>query len=364
MVYTLVITKMIYLLAILVIIHHILSRRSTYPYIKENSSPLEYIQKLDNYYINNKPYTFFMVILYFCLAISPFILLSIVSLGMSTSIVDIELCVYLIFAIVLIVLNIIYYLRILNIIFYPHAVRLHIYLRVYPWYAKFADNHQQNTDSYGYGYLFKIIWEVMIFTGYMSFSRLKLLSLLRKELRAHRANERYKNRFLPPAFGEKLRYVAWPYFQNKYFKFFDKWFVNTILPYIYKMPYSCLFLFFIYDMYHLEIYVTPFAGLFFVITIFISKISYFLRIKDTEFDNMLTAYFYKNEIPYKEVRKNIFTEPYTLAIIVYDESEIYRLPRIFNAENVIGEQGKMILVKMGRIITYILDGFKSIHFYD
>src|SRR6202000_2303276 len=223
MVYTLVITKMIYLLAILVIMHHILSRRSTYPYIKENSSPLEYIQKLDNYYINNKPYTFFMVILYFCLAISPFILLSIVSLGMSISIVDIdiELCVYLIFAIVLIVLNIIYYLRILNIIFYPYAVRLHIYLRVYSWYDDFAD--KQTEIGYYYS-LSGFIGEITHFAWDMSLSRLELLKGLREELRAHRANKRYKNRFLPPAFRQKLRYVAWPYFQNRYFNFFKIWF--------------------------------------------------------------------------------------------------------------------------------------------
>jgi len=290
-----------YTLIILFLIHYILNKLDKFPYVKEQYSTEEYIQKLDNYYINNKPYTFFIVIFYFCLAVLPFILLRIMSLGISTDIFSINITKGTIMYIIILVLNISYYLRILTIIFYPYAVRLHIYLRIYTWYAKFADNHQQTTPNYGY--LSKIIGKVTIL--------------------------------------------------------FDKWFVKTIIRYIefninkmlYDVLYSCLFFCFIHDMYHQKLYVSLFVGVFLVINIFMRKISYFLRIKDTECDNILTAYFYKNDIPYKEVRKNIFAKSYKIPIMLYNK-------------NVIGEQGNMVLSKEDSITTYILDGFKSIHFYD
>jgi|SRR5580698_824090 hypothetical protein len=289
------------LLFILFLIHYFMCRRISFPYVKEGKGSLEYLQKLDNYYIRNKPYTFFMVILYVCLTVLPFMLLKIMLFGVSINMRSIENALSLIFLLVLIVLNIIYYFRILTIIFYPYAVRLHIYLRIYTWYAKFADNHQQTTPNYGY--LSKIIGKVTIL--------------------------------------------------------FDKWFVKTIIRYIefninkmlYDVLYSCLFFCFIHDMYHQKLYVSLFVGVFLVINIFMRKISYFLRIKDTECDNILTAYFYKNDIPYKEVRKNIFAKSYKIPIMLYNK-------------NVIGEQGNMVLSKEDSITTYILDGFKSIHFYD
>jgi hypothetical protein len=347
-----------YTLIILFAIHYILNKLDKFPYVKGGKSPLEYLQDLDNYYIHNKPYTFFMVILYVCLTVLPFILLRIVSLGILTSIVNISINKELCLSVIMLALNISYYLRILNIIFYPYVIRLHIYLRVYSWYDKFAD---KQTEIDWYYSLSTILREVTQFIWHMSLSRLELLKDLREELRAHRANERYENIFLPPAFGEKLRYVAWPYFQNKYFNFFREWFADTILRYIKNnisefvryLPYTCLFLSFIYDMYHQELYTIQFAGLFVIITTFISKIRYFLYIKCTEYDNVLTAYFYKNEIPYEEIRKNIFDKTCKISMV-------FRKVNI----HVIGEQGNMVLFYMHRIINYIVHDFKVFFMID
>src|SRR6202000_2783182 len=160
-----------YTLIILFLVHYILKKLDKFPYLKKGKSPLEYLQDLDNYYINNKPYIFFMVIFYFCLTVLPFILLRIMSLGISTDIFSINITKGTIMYILIIVLNISYYLRILNIIFYPHAVKLHIYLRVYPWYEKFADN--QVLIDYYYS-LSGFIGEIRNFAWHMSLSRLEL----------------------------------------------------------------------------------------------------------------------------------------------------------------------------------------------
>src|ERR1700743_13976 len=347
-----------YTLIILFLVHYILKKLDKFPYLKKGKSPLEYLQDLDNYYINNKPYTFFMVIFYFCLTVLPFILLRIMSLGISTDIFTINITKGTIMYILILVLNISYYLRILNIIFYPYVIRLHIYLRVYSWYDNFADRQTEVDWYYSLSTIFR---EVTQFIWHMSLSRLELLKDLREELRAHRADERYENIFLPPAFSEKLRYVAWPYFQNKYFRFFKIWFGDTILRYIKNnisqfvryLPYTCLFLSFIYDMYHQELYTIQFAGLFLIITTFISKIRYFLYIKSTEYDNVLTAYLYKNEIPYEEVRKNIFDKTCKISMV-------FRNGNIA----VIGEQGNMVLFYMHRIINYIVHDFKIFFMID
>ena len=346
----------LYTLIILFVVHYILKKLDKFPYVKNGKGPLEYLQDLDNYYINNKPYTFFIIIFYFCLAVLPFILLRIMSLGISTDIFSINITKGTIMYILIIVLNISYYLRILNIIFYPYAVKLHIYLRVYPWYEKFADN--QVLINYYYS-LSGFIGEIRMFAWHMSLSRLELLKDLREELRAHRANERYENIFLPPAFGEKLRYVAWPYFQNKYFKFFREWFISTVVFYIeiylssfvHYLPYTCLFFAFIYDMYHQELYTVQFAGLFVIITTFISKIRYFLYIKSTEYDNVLTAYFYKNEIPYEEVRKNIF-------------DKTRKIPIMLHNKNLLGKQGIMVRYTKEKIINYMEHDFKVYYMID
>jgi hypothetical protein len=339
-----------YTLITLFLIHYILKKLDKFPYVKKLDSTEEYIQKLDNYYIKNKPYTFFMIILYFCLAVLPFILLRLVSLGISTSIVNISINKELCLSLVIIVLNISYYLRILNIIFYPYAVRLHIYLRVYSWYDDFAD--KQTEIGYYYS-LSGFIGEITHFAWHMSLSRLELLKGLREELRAYRADKRYKNRFLPPAFRQKLRYVAWPYFKNRYFNFFKIWFIDTVVFYIEihisqfvrYLPYTCLFLSFIYDIYHQELYTIQFAGLFVIITTFISKIRYFLYVKDTAYDNVLTAYFYKNEISYAEVRKNIFDKTRKIPIIIHNK-------------NLLGEQGIIVRYTQEKIINYMVHDFK------
>jgi hypothetical protein len=339
-----------YTLIILFLIHYILKKLDKFPYVKEQYSTEEYIQKLDNYYINNKPYTFFIVIFYFCLAVLPFILLRIMSLGISTDIFSINITKGTIMYIIILVLNISYYLRILNIIFYPYVVKLHIYLRVYSWYDKFAD---KQTEIDWYYSLSEFIGAITHFAWDMSLSRLELLKNLREELRAHRANKRYKNILLPPAFRQKVRYVAWPYFQNKYFKFFKIWFIDTVVFYIQihishfvrYLPYTCLFLSFIYDIYHQELYTIQFAGLFVIITTFISKIRYFLYVKDTAYDNVLTAYFYKNETPYKEVHKNIF-------------DKTRKIPIMLHNKNLLGKQGIMVRYTMEKIINYMVHDFK------
>jgi hypothetical protein len=193
----------------------------------------------------------------------------------------------------------------------------------------------------------------------MSDTRLELLKDLRKELRAYRANERRDRLFLPVAFGEKVRYAAWPYFQNKYFRFLDKWFFQTVVHFIelhishfvHYIPYTCLALAFIYDLYHQQFYTIQFAGLFVVITTFIAKIRYFLYVKDCVHDSILNAYFYKNKIPYKEIRKTLFGKACRISVIITNRM-------------IIGEEGDTAVLYMSEISNYMAHDFKVYYFID
>jgi|ERR1700753_41601 len=246
-------------------------------YKKNNFNPNDHDKKsflinLDKYYIKDIYFVYFMVVVYFILNTLIFVIFRIQFLGVS-KIVDISVDSFIIVNILNIFIFmgiIILYFQILNTVFYSYLIQLHFYLYQKIWYVSLNDIIRDND--------------------------MKLADISRNC--AIFCDNLYENN----VFIKQKKYLSYIF---KKFSHYSMKVSSYISRFFYYLPYTIIILILIYDLYYGCLFYIYYMSLIFLFINTIRKYRKFLYVKDVVYDTIISNLFYKNEVQYLFLRKQL-----------------------------------------------------------
>lgn len=340
-----------YLFLALFLIYNVLKKTLKITLLSKDKfiSQLEFNVYLDKYLRNNNIFfTYFILLIYFIIAILPFFILRINRLGTSYDIhyINLEQIIMLFFFL----LSFIYIFKILNLIIYEYILKMHYYL--HHKYIKYHDFVEDNIFLKK-NILHEYCTEIFCFFYRLTETNKEFIHLYKNIRDIYPRNEEILKEFKT----EWLYYLYLRYFVKKYFfikivikilKAIFSFLSFHISRFIYYIPYSLLFLTLTFDIIYGKFYYIFYALLYLYITNIIKKIRKFYYDKDPVYDNILSNYFYNNQNEYYKLKN---------AIENNDFSEIFKLQISNNAisDYINNKEGLIEYINSDFKVYYVTD---------
>lgn len=314
-----------YIFIFLCFLYYIISKNVKIPFIKDQNhyynNCFDYLLDLDYFYMSNKLFTYFSILLYFIFNCLIFLILRLQMIGAIKLIgtASMSLNIMSIFNIFLFLLSIMLYLHILDLIFFPHIIKLHFYLiRQDNWYFNL---HEFGRDR-----------------GYMIFHHLfdSLIDMFPEEIRLKKNTSKHPLLF-------NIFYTSAVLLLHHL--------RHHMSRFVYYLPRSLLIISIVYDLYHSQFQYMYYFLLLYFITNMIKKIRKFFYEKDCVYDDVINRYFYEDETTYIKAHK-LFLEKKDLNAFYASSTEVinWKISRIFgNLEEIVN------YFKVGLKVYYIVD---------